>query len=131
MALMVAAAVASPVLAQSQPEQVVATIPVDGGNVTVANGPKDQVLLTVEGTKVSMQAEHALQIANWIKEGRSAKDYHVKPVKLRRSGQGIELTILPENGKAKTAQLQSDPAFQLAAALAASRQNVTQAKTKR
>ena len=56
--------------AQIEPGQTVAAIPAKDGELLVQNGRNNDVWLVAENERVSVNAEQALRVASWIKEGK-------------------------------------------------------------
>jgi hypothetical protein len=113
--------------AQIEPGQTVATIPAKDGELIVQNGANDDVWLVADKERVSVNAEEALRVAGWIKEGKMGDYGDTGSVRFHRESEILVVTFAPEKTGKKELRLGEAEALQLAAALASVRQNVSEA----
>ena len=76
--------------------------------------------------RVSVDAEEALRVAGWIKEGKMGDYGDTDSVRFRRESGILVITFVPEKAGRKELRLEDAEALQLAAALASVRQNVSE-----
>jgi hypothetical protein len=74
-----------------------------------------------------VNAEEALRVAGWIKEGKMGAYGGTGSVSFRRESDILVVTFAPEKAGKKELRLEEAEALQLAAALASVRQNVSEA----
>jgi hypothetical protein len=113
--------------AQIEPGQTVATIPAKEGELLVQNGANNEVWLVADKERVSVNAEEALRVAGWIKEGKLGNYGNTGSVRFHRESAILVVTFAPEKAGKKELRLGEAEALQLAAALASVRQNVSEA----
>ncbi len=112
-------------LAQAKPGQVIANIPAENGTISVINADNKLVNLKIGEANFPLDAEEALRLANWIKEGQSNSYSGQGPVAMKREKDAF---ILATPGKEATElRLKKEWAYQLAQALASGRMNVSEA----
>lgn len=118
-------AFASLLFGQAKPGQTVANIPTDNGTISVVNEENKIVNLKVGDTNFPLDAEEALSVANWIKEGKSSSYSGKGPVSMKREKDSFVITL----GTQETTDLRLNKewAYQLAQALASGRMNVSDA----
>jgi hypothetical protein len=113
--------------AQTEPGQTIATIPSEDGELLVQNGKNNEVWLVAGSERVSVDAEEALRLAGWIKEGKTGRYGHTGSFHVRRET-GLLVVALGSGKEAtKEVRLEDPEALQFAAALASARQNVSEA----
>ena len=117
----------SAVWAQTEPGQTVATIPAKDGELVVQNGANNDVWLVAGNERVAVNAEEALRVAGWIKEGKTGEYGDTGLVRFRRDAGILVVTFGAEKAGQKELRLEDAEAVQLAAALASVRQNVSEA----
>jgi hypothetical protein len=113
--------------AQIEPGQTVASIPAKDGELLVQNGDNNDVWLVAGNERVSVNAEEALRVAGWIKEGKMGDYGGTGSVSFRRESDILVVAFAPEKAGKKELRLEEAEALQLAAALASVRQNVSEA----
>ena len=113
--------------AQIEPGQTVASIPAKDGELLVQNGDNNDVWLVAENERVSVNADEALRVAGWIKEGKMGGYGNTGSVSFRRESDILVVTFAPEKTGKKELRLGEAEALQLAVALASVRQNVSEA----
>ena len=113
--------------AQIEPGQTVATILAKDGELLVQNGANNDVWLAADRERVSVNAEEALRVAGWIKEGKMGDYGDTGSVRFHREPEILVVTFAPEKHGKKELRLGEAEALQLAAALASVRQNVSEA----
>jgi hypothetical protein len=113
--------------AQTDPGQTIATIPSKDGELLVQNGKNNEVWLVAEHESVSLDAEEALRVAAWIKEGKPASYGDTGSFRARREADLLVITLVSEKGAKKEFRLGDAEALQFASALATGRQNVSEA----
>ena len=113
--------------AQSEPGQPVASIPAKDGELLVQNGDNNDVWLVADHERVFVNAEEALRVAGWLKEGKMGDYGDTGSVRFRRESGILVVTFAPEKAAKKEFRLGEAEALQLAAALASVRQNVSEA----
>ena len=113
--------------AQTEAGQTVATLPAKDGELVVQNGSNNDVWLVAGNERVSVNAEEALRVAGWIKEGKTGEYGSTGSVRFRRESGILVVTFAPEKAGKKELRLEDAEAVQLAAALASVRQNVSEA----
>ena len=113
--------------AQIEPGQTVATIPAEDGELLVQNGGNNDVWLVADNERVAVDAEEALRVAAWIKEGKMGDYGDTGSVRFRRESDILVVTFAPEKAAREELRLGEDEALQFAAALASVRQNVSEA----
>jgi hypothetical protein len=119
-------ALANSLFGQAKPGQVLANIPTENGTISVINEQNNIVNVKVGETNLALDAEEALRIAGWIKEGKTP-DYTGKgPISLKREKNSF-LLIMRSGEKPTEMRLKNEWAYQLAQALASSRMNVSEA----
>ena len=74
-----------------------------------------------------MNAEEALRIAGWIKEGKMGDYGDTGSARFRRESDILVVTFAPEKAGKKDLRLGEAEALQLAAALASVRQKISEA----
>jgi hypothetical protein len=107
--------------------QTVASIPVKDGELLVQNGTNNDVWLVADNERISVNAEEALRVAAWIKEGKMGDYGNTGSMGFRREAGILVVTFAPEMADKKELRLEDAEAMQLAAALASVRQNVSEA----
>lgn len=112
---------------QTEPGQTVASIPAKDGELLVQNGANNDVWLVAANERVSVNAEEALRVAGWIKEGKIGEYGDTGSVRFRRESRILVVTFAPDQAGKKELRLEEAEALQLAAALASVRQNVSEA----
>lgn len=112
--------------AQTEPGQTVATIPAKDGELLVQNGSNNDVWLVLGNERVSVIAEEALRVAAWIKEGIMGQYGNTGSIGFRRESDALVVALFPQKAGEKELRLGDAEAAQLAAALAAVRQNVSE-----
>ena len=104
-----------------------ASIPVKDGELLVQNGTNNDVWLVADDERISINAEEALRVAAWIKEGKMGDYGNTGSVAFRRDAGVLVVTFAPEKAGKKELRLEDAEAIQLAAGLASVRQNVSEA----
>ena len=117
----------SSALAQVEAGQTVASIPVKDGELLVQNGTNNDVWLVADDERISINAEEALRVAAWIKEGKMGDYGNTGSVAFRREAGILVVTFAPEKAGNRELRLEDAEAIQLAAGLASVRQNVSEA----
>ncbi len=117
----------SAVWAQIESGQTVAAIPLKDGELLVQNGTNNEVWLVADNERISVDAEEALRVAGWIKEGKMGDYGDTDSVRFRRESGILVITFVPEKAGKMELRLEDAEALQLAAALASARQNVSEA----
>ena len=117
----------SSALAQVEAGQTVASIPVKDGELLVQNGTNNDVWLVADDERISINAEEALRVAAWIKEGKMGDYGNIGSVAFRREADILVVTFAPEKTGKRELRLEDAEAMQLAAGLASVRQNVSEA----
>ena len=117
----------SAVWGQTEPGQTVAAIPAKDGELLVQNGTNNDVWLVADNERVSVNAEEALRVAGWIKEGKMGDYGDTGSVRFRLESRILVITFAPDQAGKKELRLEDAEALQLAAALASVRQNVSEA----
>ena len=112
---------------QTEPGQTVASIPAKDGELLVQNGANNDVWLVAANERVSVNAEEALRVAGWIKEGKMGEYGDIGSVRFRRESRILVVTFAPDKAGKKELRLEEAEALQFAAALASVRQNVSEA----
>ena len=112
--------------AQIEAGQTIAAIPMKEGELLVQNGTNNDVWLVADSERVSVDAEEALRVAGWIKEGKLGHYGNTGSVRFRRESDILVVTLGPEKAGKKELHLGEAEALQLAAALASGRQNVSE-----
>jgi hypothetical protein len=112
--------------AQTQPGQVVASIPAENSPVSVANGDHNKVNLIIGDTTYPLDAEEAQRLAEWIKEANPGTSMRTGTIIMKREKNSF-LLMPPANTEADPVELKKEWAYQLAQALAAGRMNVSEA----
>jgi hypothetical protein len=125
--LFLAAALCSLAFAQNDPGQTVATIPSEDGELLVQNGKNNEVWLATGNDRFSVNAEEALRLAGWIKEGKTGSYGDTGPFRVRREANLLVVTLGSGKEANKEVRLGEAEALQFAAALASARQNVSEA----
>jgi hypothetical protein len=113
--------------AQIEAGQTIAAIPTKEGELLVQNGTNNDVWLVADTERVSVDAEEALRVAGWIKEGKLGHYGNTGSVRFRRESDILVVTLGPEKAGKKELHLGEAEALHLAAALASGRQNVSEA----
>ena len=111
---------------QTEPGQTVASIPAKD-ELLVQNGANNDVWLVAANERVSVNAEEALRVAGWIKEGKIGEYGDTGPVRFRLESRVLVVTFASDQAGKKELRLEEAEALQLAAALASVRQNVSEA----
>ena len=113
--------------AEVEAGQTVASIPVKDGELLVQNGTNNDVWLVADNERISINAEEALRVAAWIKEGKMGDYGNTGSVAFRREADILVVTFAPEKTGKRELRLEDAEAMQLAAGLASVRQNVSEA----
>jgi hypothetical protein len=125
--LILATILCSLALGQNDPGQTIATIPSEDGELLVQNGKNNEVWLAAGGDRVSVNAEEALRLAGWIKEGKTGSYGNTGSFQVRREATLLVVTLPSGKEAKKEVRLKEADALQFAAALASARQNVSEA----
>ena len=112
---------------QVEAGQTVASIPLKDGELLVQNGTNNDVWLVADDERISINAEEALRVAAWIKEGKMGDYGNTGSVAFRREAGILVVTFAPEKAGKRELRLEDAEAIQLAAGLASVRQNVSEA----
>jgi hypothetical protein len=125
--LFMALVLCSLAFAQNDPGQTIATIPSEDGELLVQNGKNNEVWLAAGSDRVSVNAEEAMRLAGWIKEGKTGPYGNTGSFQVRREANLLVVTLVSGKEGKKEVRLKEADALQFAAALASARQNVSEA----
>lgn len=102
---------------------VVDNIPTSGGPLSVANGGNQRVWLTLQNRAVSIAAEQALAIFDWLKNGKKDRFAVEEDLVLIRKKEGLDLTLSPGNEPPVTATMEEGWLTRFGNALGSARMN--------
>ena len=91
--------------------QTVASIPAKDGELLVQNGANNDVWLVAANERVSVNAEEALRVAGWIKEGKIGKYGDTGSVRFRRESRILVVTFAPDQAGKKELRLKEAEAL--------------------
>jgi hypothetical protein len=96
---------------QTEPGQTVASIPAKDGELLVQNGANNDVWLVAANERVSVNAEEALRVAGWIKEGKIGEYGDTGSVRFRRESRILVVTFAPDQAGKKELRLKEAEAL--------------------
>lgn len=114
-------------LAQAKPGQVMANVPTQDGEIAIANGTNNHVLVTAKETTISIDAEEGLKVAEWLKRSDETSYTGSGPIGITRQQDEVILTLTPGEGEPIKLRLDKEQATLFGMALASARQNVSEA----
>lgn len=112
--------VASPLIGQVKPVQVIASIPTEKADISVASGENHSVALTIDDTTYPLDADEALRLSKWIKDGDTDAFTGNDRIEMKRKKDSFVL-MAPAGKGAKKFELRKEWAYQLAQALESGR----------
>lgn len=112
--------IASPLLGQAKPAQVIASIPTEKADISVASGEKNSVALTIGDTTYPLNAQEAARLAQWIKGGDTGAFSGNDRIEMKRKKDSFVL-MAPAGKGATKLELRKEWAYQLAQALESGR----------
>jgi hypothetical protein len=112
--------VAAPLMGQVKPVQVIASIPTEKTDISVASGENHSVVLTIGDTTYPLEADEALRLSKWIKDGDTDAFAGNDRIEMKRKKDAFIL-MAPAGKDAKKFELRKEWAYQLAQALESGR----------
>lgn len=114
---------ASPLLGQAKPTQVIASIPAEKADISVASGENNSVALTIGDTTYPLTAQEAIRLSQWIKQGNTDAFSGNDRIEMKRKKDSFVL-MAPAGRDATKLELKKEWAYQLAEALESGRSAV-------
>lgn len=115
--------IAASLLAQAKPAQVIASIPTEKADISVASGEGNSVILTIGDASWSLNAAEAARLSRWIKEGDNDAFSGNDRIAMKRKNDSFVLMAPAGSGTTKM-ELRKEWAYQLAQALESGRKTL-------
>ncbi len=120
----------TPLVAQTEAGQTVGSIKTESEPLNVENGLDNHVTVRSGQVAVSVSAEEALKIADWLKRATDGNYTNAPVLKVAREGDTLIVFLSPPDGPVKQFRLGAQAAAELATHLATASQNVSPQTTK-